>query len=66
MMSTITVPLSDDSMQQLRHLATEAKSTPEDLIRACVEEWLQRANPDFIAAADYVLRKNTELYRRLA
>jgi antitoxin FitA len=65
-MSTLTVPLSDENLRQLQQLATEAKSTPEELIRACVEEWLKRSNPDFIAAASYVLRKNVELYRRLA
>ncbi len=65
-MSTLTVPLSDENLRQLQQLATEAKSTPEELIRACVEEWLKRSKPDFAAAANYVLRKNAELYRRLA
>lgn len=65
-MSTLTVPLSDENLRQLRQLAAETKSTPEELIRACVEEWLKRSKPDFVAAARYVLRKNAELYRRLA
>ena len=65
-MTTITIPLSDDNLERLRTLADRAGVRPEDLARAGLEEWLSRPGEDFGAAADYVLRKNAELYRRLA
>jgi predicted transcriptional regulator len=65
-MTTITIPLSDDRMRRLKELAEEAGLTPEEMIRASLEEWLSRPKEDFARAADYVLRKNAELYRRLA
>jgi hypothetical protein len=40
--------------------------TVEDLARVGIEELLSRPDEAFQQAADYVLRKNAELYRRLA
>ena len=65
-MNTISVPLSDERLVQLQELAQEAQVPPEELLRTAVEEWLSRPKEDFARAADYVLRKNAELYRRLA
>jgi predicted transcriptional regulator len=65
-MTTITVPLSDDRLERLKELAQQAGISPEELARAGLEEWLARPREDFQQAADYVLRKNAELYRRLA
>jgi len=65
-MATITIPLSDDRMRKLKELADEAKVPPEELLRASVEEWLSRPKDDFARAAEYVLKKNAELLRRLA
>ena len=65
-MSTITIQLSDERLLRLQELAKEAKIAPEELVRASVEEWLSRPKEDFARAANYVLRKNAELYRRLA
>ena len=65
-MNTITIALSDESLLRLRELAKEAKVAPEELVRASVDQWLHRPKEDFARAADYVLRKNAELYRRLA
>jgi hypothetical protein len=39
---------------------------PEDLARAAVADLLTHEDEDFRAAAEQVLRKNEELYRRLA
>jgi predicted transcriptional regulator len=64
-MTTISIPLSDERLQRLRELAQEAKVTPEELVRASVEEWLSRPKDDFAQAARHVLEKNAELYRRL-
>jgi antitoxin FitA len=65
-MTTITIALSDERLQRLAELAKRAQVSPEDLLRASVEEWLSHPNVDFIRAANYVLKKNAELYRRLA
>ena len=65
-MNNITIQLPDDRMQQLQRLAQEAKLLPEELLRARVEEWLSGPSQDFLKAAQYVLKKNEELYRRLA
>jgi hypothetical protein len=39
--------------------------TPEELVRASVEDLLGRPE-EFQKAVDYVLKKNEELYQRLA
>ncbi len=65
-MTTITVPLSEERLEQLRELAQRANVSPEELARAGLEDWLRQPREDFVEAAQYVLRKNAELYRRLA
>jgi len=65
-MGTITIALSEKRLLRLKELAEEARVAPEELVRASVEEWLRRPKEDFARAADYVLRKNAELYGRLA
>ncbi len=66
LMSTITIQLPDERMQTLQELAKQAKVPPEQLLQARVEEWLSQPALEFLKAADYVLKKNEELYRRLA
>jgi len=39
---------------------------PEALLRASIEDWLNCQKSEFGDMADYVLKKNAELYRRLA
>ncbi len=65
-MITMMIPLSDERFLRLQELAKEAKITPEELVRASLDEWLGCPRADFARAASYVLQKNTELYRRLA
>jgi antitoxin FitA len=65
-MTTITIALPDEQALKLKEMAAEAGVTPEELLRAGVEEWLGRARNDFAEAAAYILAKNAELYRRLA
>jgi hypothetical protein len=38
----------------------------EVLLKASPQDWLSLQKDDFINAADYVVAKNAELYRRLA
>ncbi len=53
-------------MLELQRLAQEANVPVEELLRARVVEWLSGPKQDFLKAANYVLKKNEELYSRLA
>ncbi len=65
-METLTIALPEPMPRKLKELAKEANVAPEELVRASVEEWLQRPRDDFACAAGYVLQTNAALYRRLA
>jgi antitoxin FitA len=65
-MTTITVPISEERLNQLRSLAESAGISAEELARAGLKDWLRQPREDFLAAAKRVLAKNAELYRRLA
>ncbi|MCW3052973.1 MAG: hypothetical protein JWN14_2143 [Chthonomonadales bacterium] len=65
-MTTLTISLSDEPMLRLKELAIEAGVDPEELLHASVVEWLARPKDDFAQAAAYILKKNSELYQRLA
>jgi hypothetical protein len=65
-MTTITITLAEEQALKLQEMAQAAGTTPDELLRASVEEWLARPQRDFSEAAAYVLEKNAELYRRLA
>ncbi|MHC5734546.1 DNA-binding protein [Nostoc sp.] len=53
-------------MQKLQTLAQENGISLEDLLRTRIEDWLSWPTSEFAQAANYVLTKNAELYRRLA
>lgn len=65
-MASITIDLSDSQFQKLQDLAQAYGIAPETLLRASVDDWLNSQTGEFSDAADYVLKKNAELYRRLA
>ena len=65
-MTTITVSISDDRMQQLRERANHYHVAPEELVRVSLDDLLARPEEDFRQAVEYVLNKNSELYQRLA
>ena len=65
-MASITVDIPDEQFQRLQQLAQEIHLSPEDLLRANIEDWLTCPNKEFAQAASYVLKKNAALYRRLA
>ena len=65
-MSEITVTLLDTQMTQLKEKADRLGITLKDLVLLSIEEILSRPDEDFLKAADYVIHKNAELYRRLA
>ncbi len=65
-MASITIELSDSYYQALQNLADQYSIPLDVLLRSSLENWLSTQKADFVDAADYVLTKNTELYRRLA
>ena len=65
-MTTITIGLSEDRALRLKDLAARLGVSAEDLVRVSVDELLARPDEEFEAAVDYVLKKNAELYDRLA
>lgn len=64
-MNNITISLPEDSMSRLKEMAANVDMTPEEFIRASVEDLLGRPE-EFQETVGYVLKKNEELYRRLA
>lgn len=65
-LSTITITLPDEQLAELERLAASFQVPPEELARIGIEELLARPDAAFRRAAEYVLSKNAELYRRLA
>ena len=65
-MSTLTIALSEERLQQLEEIARRFQIAPEELVRVSLEELLSLPEEDFRRAMDRVLSKNAELYRRLA
>ena len=62
----ISVDLSEDQAERLRKAAERLGVRPEDLAKAGVMDLLAQPEADFQKATERVLRKNDELYRRLA
>ena len=65
-MTTLVITLSGDRLSKLKEIATYLGVSPEDLVRASVEELVTRPEDAFERVVEYVLDKNAELYRRLA
>ena len=64
--STITISLPEHQLNRLQEIAGRFGVSPEDLARVSIEEMLAQPDERFERAADHVLKKNDELYRRLA
>ena len=65
-MSTLTITLDDERLTKLREIAERFNLKAEDLARVGIEELLAGPEESFRHAADHILHKNAELYRRLA
>jgi hypothetical protein len=62
----LSIDLSPAQAERLRHEAERLGLTPEDLARAAIADLLATPDDEFRSAAERVLKKNEELYRRLA
>lgn len=62
----LSIDLSPAQADRLRVEAERLGLTAEDLARAAITDLLASTGEDFTAAAERVLKKNEELYRRLA
>jgi len=62
----LSIELSPAQAERLRVEAERLGLTPETLARAAIVDLLATPSEDFNAAVERVLRKNEELYRRLA
>jgi len=64
--TTLTIKLSGERMLRLREAAARYGVTPEELARVGIEDLLLQPEEDVQRTIEYVLRKNRELYQRLA
>ena len=62
----LTIDLSPVQTERLRQEAERLGLAPEELARAAIADLLATPDAEFKRAADRVLRKNEEQYRRLA
>jgi predicted transcriptional regulator len=62
----LTIDLSPAQEERLRREAERLGLTAEALARAAIADLLATPDDDFRIAAERVVRKNEELYRRLA
>lgn len=65
-MTCVTINIPDEQLEKLQQLAQNSGISLEDLLRVSLEEWLNHRHNEFTQAASYVLKKNAELYKRLA
>lgn len=65
-MEQLTITLPDQIASQLRTAAKKTGVKPEEFLIASLKEKLASLDSEFINAKRYVLKKNAELYKRLA
>ena len=62
---SISLNLDDEQSRRLEARARELGVDPGELAKAAVNDLLSRPDDEFNRAAQFVLEKNRELYRRL-
>jgi hypothetical protein len=65
-MTKIVIQLPKEQADRLAELARSLDTTVEDLAKAKLCEMVEKPDEEFQEALRYVLKKNAELYRRLA
>ncbi len=65
-MTTITLTLKDEQVQQLKETAEQYGLNLEQFVTASIEDLISQPEPEFNDAVKKVLQKNSELYKRLS
>jgi hypothetical protein len=65
-MSSITIELPEKKLERLNEVARSFGVSVEELARSSIEELLAQPDDKFQRVAEHILRKNEDLYRRLA
>lgn len=65
-MATLTISLSDDEMKRLEALSKRENLTIEHMMHLGIHDFISQPDDAFRTAAQRVMEKNAELYRRLA
>ncbi len=62
----LSIELNESQFVTLQEKARNLGLLPKQLIMAAIADLLDARDEEFLAAADYVLNKNKELYKRLS
>jgi|JI102314DRNA_FD_contig_41_3715264_length_1078_multi_3_in_0_out_0_1 antitoxin FitA len=65
-MQTITITIPDEHLLKLQETACRLGISLEELLLASAETFIARPEVSFQNAMEYVLKKNAELYEKLA
>ena len=65
-MEQLTITLPTEVATQLKSAAKNSGVKPEDFLLVSLQEKLAQLDTEFVDAMKYVLKKNAELYKRLA
>jgi predicted transcriptional regulator len=65
-MRTLTIQLSDETADRLETLADQLGMSLEEVAQVSIDDQLKRLDREYEEAAEEVLSKNAELYRRLS
>jgi len=60
-MTTFTITLPDERVKKLQEIAEHFRVAPEELVRASLEELLNRPMEDFQKALERILNKKADL-----
>lgn len=63
---TLNLELDEQQARRLQDVARQLNVSVNDLARAAINDLLAKPDNDFERAAERVLKKNAELYKRLA
>ena len=65
-MKVLELNLTEPTIAKLQEAAERLSLSPEEFAILSLEEKLEQLDDQFRNAADYVVNKNSELYKRLA